>query len=100
MAHFVDKSFWGDSALMAKIILVRNETREVNVVKVENDRSNSRLKPSLEVLYKKGIFEIFVKFTGKHLCWSLFFSKLLGYQNTYTPYLSVFSPNAGKCGPE
>ena len=85
---------------MAKIILVRNETREVNVVKAENDRSNSRLKPSLDVLYKKGIFEIFVKFTGKHLCWSLFFSKLLGNQNTYTPYLSVFSPNAGKCGPE
>ena len=57
---------------MAKIILVRNETREVNVVKVENDRSNSRLKPSLEVLYKKGIFEIFVKFTGKHVLESLF----------------------------
>ena len=29
-----------------------------------------------EVFYKKAILKNFVIFTGKHLCWSLFFNKL------------------------
>ena len=29
-----------------------------------------------EVLYKKAVFKFFAKFTGKHLCWSLFLLKL------------------------
>ena len=29
-----------------------------------------------EVFYKKGVLKNFVKFTGKHLCWSLFLIKL------------------------
>ena len=29
-----------------------------------------------EVFYQEGVFKNFTKFTGKHLCWSLFFDKL------------------------
>ena len=29
-----------------------------------------------EVFYKKGVLKDFAKFTGKHLCWSLFLIKL------------------------
>ena len=32
-------------------------------------------KQSPEVLYEKGVFKIFSKFTGKHLCQSLVFNK-------------------------
>ena len=31
-----------------------------------------------EVFCKKGVLENFVKFTGKHLCYSLFFNKVAG----------------------
>ena len=31
-----------------------------------------------EVFCKKGVLEIFAKFTGKHLCQSLFFNKVAG----------------------
>ena len=31
-----------------------------------------------EVFYKKGVFRNFTKFTGKHLCQSLFFNKVAG----------------------
>ena len=29
-----------------------------------------------EVLFKKGVLKNFANFTGKHLCWSLFFNKV------------------------
>ena len=58
--------------MRAKIILVRNETKKVNVNKDEGDKNDSRLKPSLGMLYKKVALEIFVKLTGKHLWWSPF----------------------------
>ena len=29
-----------------------------------------------EVFCKQGVFKTFVKFTGKHLCWNLFFNKV------------------------
>ena len=32
-----------------------------------------------KVFYKKGVFKNFVKFTGKHLCQSIFFIKLQTY---------------------
>ena len=31
-----------------------------------------------EVFYKKGVLRNFAKFTGKHLCQSLFFNKVAG----------------------
>ena len=31
-----------------------------------------------EVFFKKGVFRNFAKFTGKHLCQSLFFNKVAG----------------------
>ena len=31
-----------------------------------------------EVFYQKGVLKNFTKFTGKHLCWSLFFNKVAG----------------------
>ena len=33
-------------------------------------------KKSSVVFYKRGILKNFIKFTGKHLCWSLFLIKL------------------------
>ena len=33
-----------------------------------------------EVLYKKGVLRNFSKFTGKHLCQSLFFNKVAGFK--------------------
>ena len=33
-----------------------------------------------EVFYKKGVLRNFDKFTGKHLCQSLFFNKVAGYR--------------------
>ena len=35
-------------------------------------------KQPTEVFYKKGVLKKFVKFTGKLLCWSLFFNKVAG----------------------
>ena len=34
----------------------------------------------LEVFYKTGAFKNFEKLTVKHLCWSLFFNKVAGFQ--------------------
>ena len=35
-------------------------------------------KQPLEMLCKKRIYKVFANFTGKHLCWSLFFNKVAG----------------------
>ena len=37
-------------------------------------------KQSLEVFYKKGVLKSFVIFTGKQMCWSLFFDKVTDLQ--------------------
>ena len=34
------------------------------------------LKQPREVFFKKGVLKNFANFTGKHLCWSLFFNKV------------------------
>ena len=36
-----------------------------------------------EVFYKKGIIKNFAKFTGKHLCQSLFFNKVTGQEHLF-----------------
>ena len=36
------------------------------------------LKQPREVFFKKGVLKNFANFTGKHLCWSLFFNKVAG----------------------
>ena len=41
----------------------------------------------LEVFCKKGILENFAKFTGKHLCQSLFFNKVAGLWRWYFLWL-------------
>ena len=46
-----------------------------------NDVNNFQ-RQSLEVFYRKGVFKNFAKFTGKHLCQSLFFDKVAGLQLT------------------
>ena len=54
------------------------------------------------VLRKKGVHRNLAKFTDKHLCQGLFFNIAAGLfsriRTKYgdTPYLSIFSPNAGK----
>ena len=39
---------------------------------------NNRYRNRIEVFCKKGVFRNFAKFTGKHVCQSLFFSKVAG----------------------
>ena len=45
-----------------------------------------------EVFCKKGVFENFAKFTGKHMCWSLFLCRPLGHTR------KVWSLNAWALG--
>ena len=47
-----------------------------DVCKDPNDYRSSRS----EVFCKNGVLKNFAKFTGKHLCQSLFFSKVAGLQ--------------------
>ena len=49
---------------------------KTDVCKDPNDYKSSRP----EVFCKKGVLRDFAKFTGKHLCQSLFFSKVAGLQ--------------------
>ena len=35
------------------------------------------------VLWKKAVLKNFAIFTGKHLCWSLFFNKVAGFQKNF-----------------
>ena len=49
-------------------------------------------KPCLYALHKKSPYS--------ELFWSAFFPNFPAVGLNRTPYLSVFSPNAGKCGPE
>ena len=46
----------------------------VEILKQRNSRP--------EVLCKKGIVRNFVKFTGKHLCYALFFNKVAGLRSS------------------
>ena len=49
----------------------------------------------LEVFWKKGVLRNFAKFTGKHLCQSLFFNNVAGLKNTFfTEHLWVTSSRA------
>ena len=42
---------------------------------MENIKVNKQKQP-LEVFFKKVVLKHFANFTGKHLCWDLFFTKL------------------------
>ena len=50
----------------------------------------------LEVFFRKVVLRNFEKLAGKLLCQSLFFNKVSGLRLQ----ISIFSPNAGKYGPE
>ena len=52
-----------------------NSKPEVN--QTENINRSSRGK----VFYKKGVLKHFTKFTGKHMCQSLFFNKVAGLRD-------------------
>ena len=41
----------------------------------------------LEVFCRKGVLKIFAKFTGKHLCQSLFFNNVAGLKRSFAKYL-------------
>ena len=41
-------------------------------------RKSVKQKQPPEILFKKGVLRNFAKFTGKHLCQSLFFNKIAG----------------------
>ena len=53
-----------------------------DVCKEANDYRSSRP----EVFSKKGVLRNFAKFTGKHLCQSLFFNKVAGLQDWYRSF--------------
>ena len=50
-------------------------------------------KQPLEMLCKKRIYKVFANFTGKHLCWSLFFNKVAGWRsyNRFKNYIIDYS---------
>ena len=43
-----------------------------------------------QMFFKKGILKNFVIFTGKHLCWSLFFNKVAGLLVFSCEYCEIF----------
>ena len=57
-----------------------------NPENVRNYRSRSQ-----EVFCKKGVYRNFAKFTGKHLCQSLFFNKVAGLSLSLQLYLKKVS---------
>ena len=63
------------SAIDSALIIVNNFfwdwIKEIRVIKYETNRSIRQ-----EVFYEKGVLRNFTKFTGKHLCQSLFLIKL------------------------
>ena len=54
------------------MFIVNNKSSE----KMSERRIYGSIRP--EVFSKKGVFRNFLKFTGKHLCQSLFFIKVVG----------------------
>ena len=44
----------------------------------QTKRGTTKGRSHQEVFCEKGVLESFTKFTGKHLCWSLFFNKVAG----------------------
>ena len=57
------------------MILIRSLMLDAELVKMSCKRSRS------EVFCKKGVLRDFTKFTGKHLCQSLFFGKVAGLRH-------------------
>ena len=57
--------------MLAKTDLSKETKRESNKKYSTNSRSSHS-----EVFYKKAVLKNFTKFTGKHLCWSLFLKML------------------------
>ena len=57
-------------ASLKEVIVIRSEKMKAKYMK-----ENVQKQPP-EVFYKKGVLRNFVKFTGKHLCQSLFLKKL------------------------
>ena len=47
---------------------------------LQNEELTEQKQPPV-VFYKKGVLKSFAKFTGKHLCQSLFFYKVTGMAN-------------------
>ena len=45
--------------------------------------------PCPEVLFGKGVLESFAKFTGKHMCQSLFFNKVAGAASKFEKFLKA-----------
>ena len=66
---------------------------KLRLMKLLIDLLLSSLKSSRPyVFYKKGVFKLFAKFTGKHLCHSLFFNKFAGLR----PATATFLQNTSK----
>ena len=52
---------------------LQNLENEIKTIKNNNNNNNNRNnKHPPKVFYKKAVLKHFQKFTGKHLCWSLF----------------------------
>ena len=57
-----------------------------------NSWSVANQKQPSEVFYAKGVIRNFTKFTGKHLCQSLFFNKVAGLRHRCFPVNFVKFP--------
>ena len=63
------------NVLKFEAVIILNKSGSDRTKKKINDQCRSS---RLDVFWKKGVVRNFVKFTGKHLCQSLFFDKIAG----------------------
>ena len=64
------------NTLLLAVNYFNRKTPSQMIGRVLDVKNNQKQPP--EVFYKKAVLKNFVLFTGKHLCWSLFFNKVAG----------------------
>ena len=64
------------NTLLLAVNYFNRKTSSQMIGRVLDVKNNQKQPP--EVFYKKAVLKNFVLFTGKHLCWSLFFNKVAG----------------------
>ena len=88
LAEFLDMYLHPVSTYLFKVIItdiMSSFNVIMNYLKV--------LKQPPEVFYKKGVLKKLAKFTGRHLCQSLFFNKVAGSSLTALSLLLQSSPS-------
>ena len=62
------------------VIIITTKEKIMRIRKENNENSVPDRSSLLEVFCKEGVLKNFTKFTGKHLCQSLFFNNVAGLQ--------------------